>query len=355
MSVLVTGAAGFIGSNLVRRLRERWPDQRVISLDALTYAGSLSNLRDLEDDAGHIFREGDIRDETLVASIFEEYSVTRVIHLAAESHVDRSIVGPMRFVETNVVGTVVLLNAALGFWEGDDVRFLHVSTDEVFGDLGSEGQFTEESRYQPSSPYSASKAASDHLVRAWHRTYGMPAMIVNCTNNYGPFQFPEKLIPLTITRARAGSPVPVYGDGTNVRDWLYVVDHCDALLSALEKGVAGETYGIGGESVVENLTLVGKVLDEVDRQLGRTVGSGRESIRFVDDRPGHDHRYAMDITKAGRELGWRPSVSLDEGIERTVAWYLSNDEWVREVESESSHSFADSWYQTRGGTQRGMS
>jgi dTDP-glucose 4,6-dehydratase len=274
-----------------------------------------------------------------------------VVHLAAETHVDRSIVGPMRFVETNVVGTVVLLNAALSFREGDDFRFLHVSTDEVFGDLGTEGLFSEESRYQPSSPYSASKAASDHLVRAWHRTYGLPAMIINCTNNYGPFQFPEKLIPLTITRARTADTVPIYGDGTNVRDWLFVIDHCDALLSALEKGIVGETYCIGGDAAVENLSLVRKVLDEVDRQLGRAAGTGQDLIRFVEDRPGHDHRYAMDITKAGEQLGWAPSVDLDEGIERTVAWYLGNEEWVREVESESSVSFAETWYRARGGAK----
>ena len=349
MTWLVTGAAGFIGSNLVRYLREVRPDQQLVSFDALTYAGNPENLADLKGDPRHSFVKGDVRDVAHLERVFEEHRISGVFHLAAESHVDRSIVGPMAFVETNVSGTAALLHCARRAWEGrDDVRFLHVSTDEVFGSLGPVGAFDEETAYDPRSPYSASKAASDHLVRAWGHTYGLPVLITNCTNNYGPYQFPEKLIPVVITRAVEEREVPIYGDGLQVRDWLHVGDHCRALLDVFERGVAGETYCVGGEAESTNLSLVHALLDAVDGTLGRTVGCSRSLIRHVTDRPGHDRRYAMDIGKIRRELGWSPSVDLATGLEQTVRWYLENEGWVARAKSGEARAFESLWYEGRG-------
>ncbi|MCB2224385.1 MAG: dTDP-glucose 4,6-dehydratase [Actinobacteria bacterium] len=348
MAILVTGAAGFIGSNLVRHLLERWPDRRIVGYDLLTYAGHLSNLADVMDHPRHTFVRGDVADRESVAKVFAEHDIDGVMHLAAESHVDRSIVDPMAFVRTNVVGTTVLLQEAARAWEGrEGVRFHHVSTDEVFGALGAEGRFDEHTAYGPNSPYSASKAASDHFVRAWHETYGLPVVVTNCTNNYGPYQFPEKLIPVVVTRALAGERVPVYGRGENVRDWLYVGDHCDALALVFEEGATGETYCIGGDAEATNLDLVGMVLDAVDGARGAAVGTSRELIEFVTDRPGHDFRYAMDIAKIRAELGWEPSVGLAEGLARTVDWYLSHREWMEEVQGDQHREFTDSWYGKR--------
>jgi len=332
VTVLVTGAAGFIGSNLVRHLLKRWPDRTVVSLDALTYSGHLANLEGVLDHERHSFVEADVTNPDAVRRVFESHDIDGVIHLAAESHVDRAIVDPMTFVHTNVVGTVVLLQQTAESWAGrDDVRFHHVSTDEVFGSLGPDGYFDESSRYRPSSPYSASKAAADHFVRSWHVTYGLPVVITNCSNNYGPRQFPEKLIPTVIIRALAGDPVPVYGTGENIRDWLYVEDHCDALALVFERGATGATYCIGGEAEFSNLEVVGLVLDELDVSRSLPVGTSRHLIEFVADRPGHDFRYAMDISRIRSELGWRPSVDLQQGLARTVRWYLDHPEWLRTV------------------------
>ncbi len=332
MGVLVTGAAGFIGSNLIRHLLVRWPGRHLVSLDALTYSGHLVNLEGVLDHECHTFIEADIFDSDAVRRVFESYDIDGVIHLAAESHVDRSIVDAVAFARSNVIGTVVLLQQAAESWVGrEDVRFHHVSTDEVFGSLGADGRFDESSRYLPNSPYAASKAGSDHFVRAWHATYDLPVVITNCSNNYGPRQFPEKLIPTVITRALADDPVPVYGTGANVRDWLYVGDHCDALALVFERGVTGATYCIGGEAEFSNLDLAGMVLDELDVARGLPVGTSRHLIEFVTDRPGHDFRYAMDISRIRSELGWSPSVDLRHGLARTVRWYLDHPEWLRMV------------------------
>ena len=348
MAVLITGAAGFIGSNLVQHLLERWPDRDLVSFDLLTYAGHMANLANVIDHPRHTFVCGDVADREAVAAAFERYDIDGVIHLAAESHVDRSILDPMAFVRTNVLGTVVLLQEATRAW-GDrrDVRFHHVSTDEVFGALGAEGLFDEDTRYRPNSPYSASKASSDHFVRAWHETYGLPVVLTNCTNNYGPYQFPEKLIPVVIARTLAGEKIPVYGRGENVRDWLFVKDHCDALGLVFEKGTVGETYCIGGETEATNLDLVRLLIEQVDAAVGREPSTSLGLIEFVTDRPGHDFRYAMDITRMRTELGWSPSVSLTDGLAKTVEWYLGHGDWMAEVQGQQHHEFTSTWYEKR--------
>lgn len=340
MTILVTGGAGFIGSNFVLDWLAQ-SDEPVIDLDRLTYAGNLENLRSLEGDPRHIFVRGDIGDFDLVATLLAEHRPRAIIHFAAESHVDRSIHGPEDFIQTNIVGTYRLLEAARGYWnalpEADKAafRFLHVSTDEVYGSLGPDDPpFSENNRYEPNSPYSASKAASDHLVRAWHHTYGLPVLTTNCSNNYGPYQFPEKLIPLMIVNALAGKPLPVYGDGLNVRDWLYVKDHCAAIRVVLARGRVGETYNIGGWNEKTNLEIVRIVCRLLDERRPRPDGVSHASlITFVKDRPGHDRRYAIDARKIERELGWRPAETFETGIEKTVAWYLEHPDWVAHVQS----------------------
>ena len=330
MRVLVTGGAGFIGGNLVRHLVARGID-RVVCLDALTYAGNLASLADVQAAPCFRFVHGDIRDDALLDQVFEEEQIDAVMHLAAESHVDRSILDSAPVVMTNVVGTVRLLEAARRHWKlkGRAGRFLHVSTDEVFGSLGDQGKFSETTPYAPNSPYSASKAASDHFVRAYHHTHGLDVVTTNCSNNYGPFQFPEKLVPLMILKARDGKPLPVYGDGRNVRDWLHVQDHVEALVAALERGRAGEVYCIGGDSERENIAIVHQICDAVDEELGvDPAGPRRRLLTFVKDRPGHDRRYAIDASKAARELGWRPRVALEQGLRETVRWYLGNKAWL---------------------------
>ena len=330
MKLLVTGGAGFIGSAVIRAAMAR--GHAVVNLDALTYAACLANLETVSGHPDYAFEKADIRDRAALDRIFATHRPDAVMHLAAESHVDRSIDGPGAFVETNVTGTYHLLEAARAWWESADrptgFRFHHVSTDEVFGSLGPEGYFTEETPYAPNSPYSASKAASDHLVRAWGETYGLPVILTNCSNNYGPYHFPEKLIPVVILNALAGQPIPVYGTGENIRDWLYVEDHADALLLALAKGKTGQSYNIGGWNEVRNIDLVRMICASLDRQRPGARAYG-DLIRFVADRPGHDQRYAIDATRIGRELGWRPSVTLEEGLERTVSWYLENEVWWR--------------------------
>lgn len=336
-TLLITGGAGFIGGTLVRRLI-RSGNYRVVNLDLLTYAGNLASLKEVEGSPNHHFVKGDIRDERLVAQLLDEYRPVGVIHLAAESHVDRSIGAPATFIETNVLGTQAMLEASRGYWNGLDAqqqqvfRFLHVSTDEVYGSLGATGKFTETTPYAPNSPYSASKASSDHLARAYFHTYGMPVLISNCSNNYGPYQFPEKLIPLMILNAIEGKPLPVYGDGSNVRDWLQVEDHCEALEAIFTKGRPGEVYNIGGDSERTNMQVVEAichVVDELCPDLPHKPCKGL--IQFVSDRPGHDHRYAIDATKIQQELGWKPAHEFEAGMRETVQWYLENREWVQQV------------------------
>ena len=333
---LVTGGAGFIGGNFVLDAVNR--GIKVVNLDALTYAGNLDTLASLADNPRHVFVEGDIGDADLVKRLLDEHRPEAVINFAAESHVDRSIDGPGAFVQTNVVGTLSLLETTRDYWKAldatarDAFRFLHVSTDEVYGTLGDTGRFTETTPYAPNSPYSASKAASDHLVRAFHHTYGLPVLTTNCSNNYGPYQFPEKLIPLVIAKALAGEPLPVYGDGLNVRDWLYVGDHCDAIRTVLERGRVGETYNVGGDAERTNITVVRTICALLDARRPLADGRARESlITYVKDRPGHDRRYAIDADKLKGELGWAPTVTFDEGMARTVDWYLENAPWVQRV------------------------
>jgi dTDP-glucose 4,6-dehydratase len=354
--VLVTGGCGFIGSNFVRHLLREREDVRVINLDALTYAGNLANLKDVErdyPDRYHLMK-GDIGDKPSVQGVFRDLDLDWVVHFAAESHVDRSILGPEAFVRTNVYGTFHLLEACRARWPLADQeamrskRFLHISTDEVYGSLGEEGLFTEQSRYDPSSPYSATKAASDHMVNAYFRTYGLPAVITNCSNNYGPCQFPEKLIPLTISNAVKGLDLPVYGDGRNVRDWIYVEDHCRALRLVLEKGIPGESYNIGGNCEKENREIVGLICDTLDGLLGQGTGGPRKRlIRFVKDRPGHDRRYALDASKIRRELGWEPETPFEEGIQRTIGWYLRHREWVEDILDGSYMEYYEKQYGER--------
>ncbi|OWY02171.1 dTDP-glucose 4,6-dehydratase [Thioclava sp. IC9] len=330
MKILVTGGAGFIGSAVVRLAVSR--GHEVVNLDALTYAACLENVAPVSGSPLYAFEQADIRDPEALAAIFDRHKPDAVMHFAAESHVDRSIDGPGAFIETNVMGTYNMLQAARAYWEGEgrpeSFRFHHISTDEVYGTLGATGQFTEETPYAPNSPYSASKAGSDHLVRAWHETYGLPVVLTNCSNNYGPYHFPEKLIPVVILNALAGKPLPIYGDGSNVRDWLYVEDHADALLLVLEKGALGRSYNIGGENERSNLELVQTICTILDK-LRPGDAPYSELITFVTDRPGHDARYAIDPTRIREELGWRPSVTVEEGLERTVRWYLENEDWWR--------------------------
>jgi dTDP-glucose 4,6-dehydratase len=338
-NILITGGAGFIGANFIRAMLAQRPQWRLVNLDALTYAGNLANLAGLseEQQARHHFVHGDIRDGALLARLFKEHAFAGVIHFAAESHVDRSITGPQAFVDTNVGGTCTLLQAALAAWQEQgrpqDFRFHHVSTDEVYGSLGPTGAFTETTPYDPSSPYSASKAASDHFVRAYGRTYGLPVLITNCSNNYGPYQFPEKLIPLVIDNILTGKALPVYGDGSNVRDWLYVLDHCQALLAVFERGRPGETYNIGGGAERTTLEIVTELCRIVDARQGRPAGSSEERITLVADRPGHDFRYAIDAGKIKRELGWQPAHGFSTALAATVAWYLDHQQWVAGVKS----------------------
>jgi dTDP-glucose 4,6-dehydratase len=335
-TLLVTGGAGFIGGNFV--LQQVAAGHRIINLDALTYAGNRDTLASLDGNANHLFIQGDIGDRELVRRLLAEHRPDAIVNFAAESHVDRSIDGPGAFVQTNIVGTFQLLEAARGWYaELDEAargrfRFLHVSTDEVYGSLGETGKFTESTPYQPNSPYSASKAASDHLVRAYHHTYGLPVLTTNCSNNYGPFQFPEKLIPLIIQRAMAGEPLPVYGDGKNVRDWLFVGDHCRAIARVLEAGRVGEVYNVGGDAERQNIEVVHTICRLLDARRPRADGQPRESqITYVKDRPGHDRRYAIDASKLKSELGWAPSRSFEQGIEETVDWYLQHQDWVQRV------------------------
>lgn len=333
---LVTGGAGFIGGNFV--LKAVADGVRVVNLDALTYAGNRDTLALLQGNPDHVFVHGDIGDQALVARLLAEHRPDAVVNFAAESHVDRSIDGPGAFVQTNVVGTLALLEATRDHWKSlagtarDAFRFLHVSTDEVYGSLGDSGRFSETTAYAPNSPYSASKAASDHLVRAFHHTYGLPVVTTNCSNNYGPFQFPEKLIPLVIAKAIAGEPLPIYGDGKNVRDWLYVGDHCSAIRAVLERGRVGETYNVGGDAERQNIEVVNTICALLDQRRPRADGKPRDSqITYVKDRPGHDRRYAIDATKLKSELGWAPAHSFEQGIAETVDWYLDNQDWVKRV------------------------
>jgi len=357
MNIFITGGCGFIGSNFVRVALKSLPDCRLINLDKLTYAGNLLNLADLEDDPRYRFVQGDICDSALVERLFQEEQIDTVVHFAAESHVDRSIEGPAEFIQTNIVGTFTLLEVARKFWltspSVDDphaCRFLHVSTDEVYGSLGDTGYFTETTPYDPRSPYSASKASSDHLVGAYFHTYQLPTLITNCSNNYGPYHFPEKLIPLIISNALEGKELPVYGDGKNVRDWLYVEDHCRAILTVLQDGKIGQTYNIGGNSEKQNIEVVESICDLLDEKVGRLPsGDPRRSlVRFVKDRPGHDRRYAIDATRIRTELDWRPSVTFDEGISRTIDWYLQNSAWVTAVRDGSYQEYYDAMYKNRG-------
>ena len=333
MRLLITGGAGFIGSAVVRRAMA--DGHSVVNVDALTYAACLDNVASVADAPGYAFEQADIRDRAAIDRIFAAHAPDAVMHLAAESHVDRSIDSPNAFIETNVNGTYSLLEAARRFWTGmgkpDTFRFHHISTDEVFGSLGATGLFTEDTAYAPNSPYSASKAASDHLVRAWQETYGLPTLITNCSNNYGPFHFPEKLIPVIILRALAGEGIPIYGNGENVRDWLYVEDHADALLTVLRRGKIARTYNIGGENEARNIDIARSICKILDRMVP-TKTAYEHQIKFVSDRPGHDHRYAIDPTRIRTELGWKPSVTLEQGLEKTVAWYLENQDWWRALQ-----------------------
>ena len=345
-TILVTGGAGFIGSHVVRLFVNKYPAYRIVNMDALTYAGNLENLTDVEQQPNYIFEKADITDEAVVEALFEKYHFDAVIHLAAESHVDRSIMDPLAFVKTNVMGTVTLLNTCRKQWKDkmEGKRFYHVSTDEVYGSLGAEGFFTEDTPYDPHSPYSASKAASDHFVMAYHDTYGLPVVMSNCSNNYGSHHFPEKLIPLMINNIKNNRPLPVYGKGENVRDWLYVEDHARAIDTIFHHGKNGDSYNVGGFNEWKNIDIVHLLCGIMDKKLSRPAGSSAQLITYVKDRPGHDLRYAIDASKLNKELGWTPSLQFEEGLEKTVDWYLSNEAWINHVTSgDYQHYYAEQY------------
>jgi dTDP-glucose 4,6-dehydratase len=344
--ILITGGAGFIGSHVVRLFVNKYPDCQIYNLDKLTYAGNLQNLIDVETAANYKFIKGDIVDKAFIYQLFSDYQFDGVIHLAAESHVDRSITNPLEFIMTNVVGTVNLLNAAKEIWKDNfqDKLFYHVSTDEVYGSLGDTGFFLETTAYDPQSPYSASKASSDHFVRAYHNTYGMPVVISNCSNNYGPNQFPEKLIPLFINNIKQNKPLPVYGDGKYTRDWLWVEDHAIAIDTIYHKGVISETYNIGGFNEWQNIELIKLLCKIMDQKLSRPSGTSEKLIEYIRDRPGHDRRYAIDATKIKNELGWQPSLVFEEGLEKTIDWYLKNEKWLSEVTSGAYRNYYNDQY-----------
>jgi dTDP-glucose 4,6-dehydratase len=347
-TIIITGGAGFIGSHVVRRFVKNYPNYRIVNLDKLTYAGNLKNLKDIENFPNYIFEKADIVEEEMIFSVFKKYNPDGIIHLAAESHVDRSISNPKEFILTNIVGTVNLLNAAKFLWQDNynGKLFYHISTDEVYGSLGEDGYFTE-TPYDPRSPYSASKAGSDHLVRAYNHTYGLPAIISNCSNNYGPNQFPEKLIPLAINNIKSMKPIPVYGKGENIRDWLYVEDHAAAIDLIFHQGKSGETYNIGGNNEWKNIDLIHKLCEVMDKKLNRARGKSASLITFVKDRAGHDLRYAIDSSKIMKELGWKPTVNFEQGLEKTVDWYLLNEEWLNEVVSGEYRKYYELMYKNR--------
>ncbi|NUM50116.1 MAG: dTDP-glucose 4,6-dehydratase [Flavobacteriales bacterium] len=349
MKILITGGAGFIGSHTIRLFVNKYPQYQIFNLDSLTYAGNLENLQDLETKTNYTFIKGDITDQPFIENLFKKHSFDGIIHLAAESHVDRSIENPMQFVLTNVIGTVNLLNAAQQQWAKDSEgkRFYHISTDEVYGSLGKEGYFTEETSYDPRSPYSASKASSDHFVRAYYHTYKLPVVLSNCSNNYGSHQFPEKLIPLCIHNIKNSHPIPVYGKGENIRDWLWVEDHARAIDTIFHNGKIGETYNIGGQNEWTNIDLVKLLCGIMDRKLHRKSGTSEKLITFVTDRKGHDLRYAIDSSKLQNELHWKPSLQFEEGLEKTVGWYLENEDWLNKVTSGEYRTYYEKQYTTR--------
>ncbi len=347
--ILITGGAGFIGSHVVRLFVNKYPDYQIVNLDKLTYAGNLENLKDIESSNNYSFVKGDIVDAAFVNQLFSTHQFDGIIHLAAESHVDRSIANPLAFVETNVIGTLNLLNAAKEQWKGneDAKLFYHISTDEVYGSLGEEGFFVETTAYDPRSPYSASKASSDHFVRAYHHTYDIPVVVSNCSNNYGPNQFPEKLIPLCIHNIKTGKALPIYGDGKYTRDWLWVLDHANAIDLIYHKGKVGETYNIGGHNEWKNIDLVHLLCDLTDKALNRPLGTARQLITFVKDRPGHDKRYAIDASKIKTELGFEPSINFETGLEQTIHWYLNNELWLNNITSGAYSAYYEQQYQNR--------
>jgi len=348
-TIMVTGGAGFIGSHVVRLYVRKYPQYHIVNVDALTYAGNLENLADVESAPNYSFEKGDITDESRMEALFEQYRFDGVIHLAAESHVDRSIMDPLSFVKTNVIGTVTLLNTARKYWKDkyEGKRFYHVSTDEVYGSLGAEGFFTEQTPYDPHSPYSASKAASDHFVMAYHDTYGLPVVMSNCSNNYGSHHFPEKLIPLMILNIKNKKPLPVYGKGENVRDWLWVEDHARAIDTIYHEGKNGQSYNVGGFNEWKNIDLVHLLCSIMDKKLGRTPGDSASLITYVKDRAGHDLRYAIDATRLNKELGWAPSLQFEEGLEKTVDWYLQNESWLKHVTSGDYQKYYSEQYSKR--------